>query len=100
MFVKENVKMLSDMFNIGQVIRCSVKAGSKLQASDDAQENIQLSIDPEVVNRNVNKAQIKPSMSIAGAISTIEDNGYLIDTGIRQLRTFLPFDQTPLPGLL
>ncbi len=59
----------------------------------------ELSVDPAVVNRNIKKSLIKPNMTLIGSIRSVEDNGYLLDAGIRKLEIFLPFSETPLKGL-
>ncbi len=93
--------MLGDMFHVGQVVRCSVKGGSKAPAPTEVPTDVitELSVDPAVVNRNIKKSLIKPNMTLIGSIRSVEDNGYLLDAGIRKLEIFLPFSETPLKGL-
>lgn len=95
----ENVKMLSEMFNIGQIVRCSTQPGGNItDVSKVSKAMIDLSLNPSRVNRNLVKSLLKPYVTFVGAIKSVEDNGYLVDSGIPRLDLFLPFEETSLSG--
>ncbi|VDD79873.1 unnamed protein product [Mesocestoides corti] len=93
----DNVRMLNQMFYPGQIVRCSVKGDVNVAAPSPSRNVIDLSLDPRTVNRNLMMSQVKPYVAIVGSVSSIEDNGYIIDSGIRALNVFLPFNKTSLP---
>ncbi|CDS42957.2 NADP dependent isocitrate dehydrogenase [Echinococcus multilocularis] len=97
-----NVKKLDQMFTVGQVVRCCLKEGEKAPENFDRLRNsaLELSLNPSRVNQNIRKGQIESFITLVGAVSSIEDNGYIIDAGIHGLSVFLPFDKTSLraPG--
>lgn len=95
-----NVKMMSEMFQVGQIVRCSPQPGETITdvAMRSKAKPVGLSLNPFRVNRNLKKSLLKPYVTFVGAVKSIEDNGYLIDTGISGLDVFLPYEETPLPG--
>lgn len=88
------------MFSVGQVVRCCFKEGETVPGNFGRLNSsaLELSLNPRCVNRNVRKSQLEPFVTLVGAVSSIEDNGYIIDAGIHDLSVFLPFDKTPLRG--
>ncbi|KAL5109761.1 hypothetical protein TcWFU_000971 [Taenia crassiceps] len=93
-----NVVKLSQMFSVGQTVRCCLKEGENIPENLDRSKNsvLELSLNPAGVNQNIRKSQLEPFITLVGAVSSIEDNGYIIDAGIPGLNVFLPFDKTPL----
>ncbi|VDK39989.1 unnamed protein product [Taenia asiatica] len=96
--INANVKKLNQMFSVGQIVRCCLKEGEEVPESFDRLKNsaLELSLNPSRVNRNVRKSQLETFVTLVGAVSSIEDNGYIMDAGIPGLSVFLPFDNTPL----
>ncbi|GAB1607729.1 protein RRP5 homolog [Argonauta hians] len=75
---------LCDLYPEGSVIVCkvrSVKEGS-----------CQLSLCPKDVNCNLQLDHIKKKLVVIGSVQSIEDHGYLIDIGLKNLYTFLSTD--------
>lgn len=95
-----NVELLNKMFKIGQIVRCSPKAGETITDGPVKSKTkpVALSLNPIHVNRNLKKTLLKPYVIFVGAVKSIEDNGYIVDTGVNDLDVFLPFEETPLPG--
>ncbi|XP_043282743.1 protein RRP5 homolog [Venturia canescens] len=80
----EEFKPLSELYNRGKYVVCSVK-------SIDPTEKwrISLSLEPELINRNLDPTKLCKGSKIIGTVSSIEDHGYVIDTGIDNFRAFL-----------
>ncbi|KAM7537819.1 hypothetical protein Aperf_G00000063524 [Anoplocephala perfoliata] len=93
------VAMLNEMFKVGQIVRCSPRAGETITevAMKSKAKPVALSLNPIHVNRNLKKTLLKPYVSFVGAVKSVEDHGYIVDTGISGLDIFLPFEETPLP---
>ncbi|VDM31041.1 unnamed protein product [Hydatigera taeniaeformis] len=98
--VNVGVKKLHEMFSVGQIVRCCLKEGEKAPENFGSLKRrvLELSLNPSRVNRNVRKSLLEPFIPLVGAVSSIEDNGYIIDAGILGLSVFLPFTNTPLRG--
>ena len=76
------VPELGDLFTVGQYLRCVVTAvhaagtteggmlGKSRDATEKASRRVELSLNPEQVNENVAKADLKPGFVSAQAIST------------------------------
>ncbi|CAM9431765.1 unnamed protein product [Chrysoparadoxa australica] len=76
---------LSDIFPVGHVVRCVVLG---LQRSDGA-KRIDLSLRASLINKGQGMELLREGMHIWGAVSSIEDHGYVVDIGIEGIRAFL-----------
>lgn len=85
------MKSLNELFKIGEIVRCYIKETS-IDAIKSSTNRIRyiLSLNPKLVNKGVLKKHIKLQMSIVGAVISVEDHGYVIDSGIPDLKCFLP----------
>jgi len=79
---EEEVKPLEELFEPGQLLVCKVKEVVK--------STVKLTVDPNQVNSNLNCSLMKSNMQINGIVKSEEENGYLIDVGVRGVRAFLP----------
>ena len=77
-------KAISDLYRRGEYIVCCVKSLDR-----DEKRRVSLSLDPELINRNVDPTKLEKRSKIVGTIGSVEDHGYLVDTGIDNLRSFL-----------
>ena len=75
-----NLRPLKEIFNEGQLVRCTIE--SVVKAENDFY-NVTASLNPK--NDNVNKGQI-----VFAAVKSIEDHGYVMDVGKTNLKAFLP----------
>ncbi|KAL7064474.1 hypothetical protein AAHC03_05325 [Spirometra sp. Aus1] len=91
----ETVPLLSDMFSIGQIVRCCVKNSSlPMDSSRPAKKLLSLTLDPAHVNANIRREQLPSNCVIVGCIKSIEDRGYVVEMGIKDTLAFLPFQET------
>ena len=48
-----------------------------------------LTIDPRQVNSNITTQNISDGLVLAGSVASVEDHGYVIDIGMKQLKAFV-----------
>ena len=87
-------RQLSSMFKLGQVVICSVMDITK---TEDSFYNVTVSLDPTKVQGSILSKQVLIRWKkngympiLIGSVKSIEDHGYVIDTGIPGTRAFLP----------
>ena len=97
--------MLQAMFQKGQLIQCRAnettvkeitvrKRASKLNKSNDSvisKEELHLTINPRLINSDLQSEEsLITGMVISGAITSVEDKGYVVDLGLGpNIRAFL-----------
>ncbi|XP_064630324.1 protein RRP5 homolog [Lineus longissimus] len=82
----EGVHGLNELFHVGDVVRCIVTAVVNRKKERDL---IQLSLDPNLVNQNVQTKALSGDMVLCGCVESVEDHGYTVDIGIKGLKAFL-----------
>ncbi|ESK98106.1 u3 snornp-associated protein rrp5 [Moniliophthora roreri MCA 2997] len=101
-----DVPELSEIFSSGQYIRTVVTAlhaagttgdVSGISKSRDetvrASRRVELSLVPERVNAGVQKSDLKTGFTLAAAVKSVEDHGYLLELGVPDVSGFLPFKE-------
>lgn len=78
---------LSDMFQVGDVVVCSV-------LNPTGTSTLQLTVQPSVVNKYLTTGSFFVGMMISGAVKSEEDHGYTIDIGKSDVKAFLPSGET------
>ncbi|KAF8323027.1 hypothetical protein DL93DRAFT_2049827 [Clavulina sp. PMI_390] len=104
---------LADMFYAGQFLTAIVEevrpAGARgsLDFSKSRDETtkgakrVELSIAPEKVNAGVAKRDLVPGFNISAVVKSVEDHGYILDTGVAGVSGFLSLKEAskgPLPS--
>lgn len=79
-----DVKSLRELFHAGQVVPCCVR-----QLVDDTSK-IVASLNPLDLNRNLPVAALAKGLTLAAAVRSVEDHGYVMDVGLADVRCFLP----------
>ncbi|EMD41956.1 hypothetical protein CERSUDRAFT_147388 [Gelatoporia subvermispora B] len=94
---------LVELFKPGQYVRAvvttvhapgSTDVSGLGRARDDVQKasrRVELSIVPEKVNGGVAKADVRPGFTMAAAIKSVEDHGYILNLGVPEISGFLSF---------
>ncbi|XP_046478494.1 rRNA biogenesis protein RRP5 [Neodiprion pinetum] len=80
----EGYKPLTELFKPGDYLVCYVK-----QLHLTEKWRVSLSLEPELINQNLDRTRIIPKSKIVGTVSSIEEHGYIIDTGVANVRAFL-----------
>ncbi|XP_012263941.2 protein RRP5 homolog [Athalia rosae] len=75
---------LSQLFKPGDYLVCHVK-----QLNLTEKWRVSLSLEPELVNQNLDRTRMIKRSRIIGSVSSIEEHGYVIDSGVANLRVFL-----------
>lgn len=83
----EEIDSLPNIFHPGMLIRCAV---AKLDTSKGGMLSIQLSINPQQVNKALSATALKTGMVLSGCVDSVEDHGYIIDIGVKGTKAFLP----------
>lgn len=84
----QEIKPLDKMFKKGQYI------STKVVSLTDSPKYITLSVSPSDINGERYHGHLQKGLVIVGAVSAIEDHGYTLDTGIKNVRAFLPVEKT------
>ena len=78
-------KPLPELYSPGEYVVCCVKS---IQPEEKWQ--IVLSLEPRLINQNLSISHLSNGCKIACTVSSIEDHGYVIDTGLTNVRAFVP----------
>ncbi|KAG1141218.1 hypothetical protein G6F37_005560 [Rhizopus arrhizus] len=87
---EEESKMpkLNDLFHVGQWIRCKI---INLPAVEQkSKKPIELSLKPNTVNEDMVKVDVTPGVTLGASVKSVEDHGYVLDLGVKDLTGFLP----------
>jgi rRNA biogenesis protein RRP5 len=82
------VRPLKSMFQIGQIIICSVTKVE--QGSVEGFYKVSLSATPQSVQGAIPAAAIKRGFILQSAVASVEDHGYIMDVGVGGITAFLP----------
>jgi len=77
-------KPLPDLFKPGDYVTCCVKSiniGDKWFCG--------LSMEPQLINQNVHITYLAKDIKVICTVKSIEDHGYIVDTGIANVRAFV-----------
>lgn len=78
-------KPLPELYSPGEYVVCCVKS---IQPEEKWQ--IALSLEPRLVNQNLSIGHLSSGCKIACTVSSIEDHGYVAETGLTNVRAFVP----------
>ncbi|KAJ3129923.1 Protein RRP5 [Nowakowskiella sp. JEL0407] len=80
---ESDLPSLSDYFHVEQFL--SVKV------IEVTNKGVNVSISPEILNKDVNVSQLTPGTFIHGYVKSVQDKGYEVDLGLKNISGFLPF---------
>lgn len=78
---------LTNLFSAGQWLRCEIVEQER--SSNTQKIRLELSIDPQNVNRTISKEDIKEGASVQGSIKSVEDHGVIVDLGLDDISGFI-----------
>lgn len=84
------VHKLSEMFWEGQTVACKVLSVAP-EKEGSLRVSVNLSLDPGEVNSSLTPSILQSNMVLQAAVSSMEDHGYVMDTGIHGVVGFLPY---------
>ncbi|XP_067657423.1 protein RRP5 homolog [Haliotis asinina] len=83
---EEEVALLKDMFRPGLILPCQVTA---LKIRSGSKKKIFLSMNPKLVNRQLEVEHLVEGMVLLGSVKSCEDHGYVLDVGVDGVTAFL-----------
>lgn len=78
------LKSLPDLYAPGDYVVCYVKS-----VNPDGKWLYTLSLEPQLINKNIDSSYLVKGMKIVCTIKSIEEHGYVIDTGIANVTAFI-----------
>lgn len=78
------LKSLPELYTYGDYVVCYVKA---IQPQETWQ--ISISLEPSLINQSLDVTYLDSGSKIVCTISSIEDHGYVVDTGLINVRAFI-----------
>ncbi|XP_044002312.1 protein RRP5 homolog [Aphidius gifuensis] len=77
-------KLLSNLFKRGDYVVCYIK-----KVDTELKQRVTMSIEPEFINQYLDPSRLNKSSNVVCSVSSVEEHGYAIDTGIPNFRAFL-----------
>ncbi|XP_036342806.1 protein RRP5 homolog [Rhagoletis pomonella] len=85
-----NFKPLTELYHIGQPVYGRVQ---EIKQNEYGRMQILLSLRPSEVHSELSHMNIKKGFVFNGAVEEVQEHGYIIETGIKGLRTFVPLEK-------
>ncbi|XP_033633254.1 protein RRP5 homolog [Asterias rubens] len=82
----QGIPNLQDLYSIGELVLCKVKSAGTTKSG---RQHIQLTLDPQAINSQLSPSMLQSGMTVVGSISSKEDHGYVIETGVAGVHGFL-----------
>ncbi|KAI8058951.1 uncharacterized protein B0P05DRAFT_559162 [Gilbertella persicaria] len=86
---ESGLPQLNQLFHVGQWVRCRI-----INLQSDDKKTIELSLKPSVVNEDIVKDDITPGVTLGATVKSVEDHGYILDLGVKDLAGFLPLKES------
>lgn len=77
-------KPLTELYGIGEYVVCYIQT-----TQADGKWNIRLSLESHLINQNVDINYLVVGTRLVCSVSSVEDHGYIVDTGIPNVRAFI-----------
>ncbi|XP_071562624.1 rRNA biogenesis protein RRP5 [Temnothorax nylanderi] len=77
-------KPLPDLFKPGDYVTCCIKS-----INNESKWSCSLSMEPQLINQNVHTSYLAKDTKVVCTVKSIEDHGYIVDTGIANVRAFV-----------
>lgn len=75
---------LTELYSVGEYVVCYVQS-----TQANGKWNIQLSLESHLINQNVDINYLVIGTRLVCSVSSVEDHGYIVDTGIPNVRAFI-----------
>ena len=82
----ESSSILINYFPVGTILKCVVIS---TDSNKHGHSKIRLSINPEELNSSLTPNSIYPNMVMCSYVASIEDHGYAVDFGVKNIKGFL-----------
>lgn len=74
---------ISNLYNLGDYVVCYIKR------KHSENNKISVSLDPQLINQKVSSSFLAKGAKIVCTIMSVQENGYVIDTGMINVKAFL-----------
>lgn len=80
----DGYKSLPDLYDPGDYVVCYVK-----NVNPEGKWLYNLSLEPQLINQNIDISYLEKGARLVCAIKSIEDHGYVVETGVANVRAFI-----------
>lgn len=80
----DEYKPLASLYSLGDYVVCYVKS-----TNSEGKWVYNLSLEVQLINQNIYNSHLVQDSKIVCSIKSIEDHGYVVDTGIANVRAFI-----------
>lgn len=87
----EGYKPLKDLYQVGQIVYGRIQ---EVKQGDKGQYQVDMSLKPSEVHGELVHSNIRKGFVFNGAVEEVQEHGYIIESGIKGLRCFVPLDKT------
>ncbi|OXU24575.1 hypothetical protein TSAR_003263 [Trichomalopsis sarcophagae] len=81
--ISEEFKPMSDLYKEGDYVVCYVKS------FNPNTKKVSVSLEPQLINQSLNPGTLVKRSKVVLSISSVEDHGYVLETGLKNFRAFL-----------
>lgn len=85
----DDYKNIENLFEIGQIVCVKVTQIDVADDTTNTRYRINLSMSPADINTDMVHSQIDEGLWMPAAVESVEDHGYVMETGVKNLRGFL-----------
>ncbi|XP_073827184.1 ribosomal RNA Processing 5 [Musca autumnalis] len=87
----EGYKPLKDLYHVGQIVYGRVL---EIKANEKGHVLIDMTFKPSEVHADLNHSNIRKGFVFNGAVEEVQEHGYIIESGIKGLRCFVPLEKS------
>ncbi|KNC26827.1 hypothetical protein FF38_13012 [Lucilia cuprina] len=87
----EGYKPLNDLYSVGKIVYGRIK---EIKQGDKGEIQVDMTLKPSEVHAELVHANIKKGFVFNGAVEEIQEHGYIIESGIKGLRCFVPIEKS------
>ncbi|XP_061387235.1 protein RRP5 homolog [Musca vetustissima] len=87
----EGYKPLKDLYRVGQIVYGRVL---EVKTNEKGHVLIDMTFKPSEVHAELNHSSIRKGFVFSGAVEEVQEHGYIIESGIKGLRCFLPLEKS------
>ncbi|XP_037828892.1 LOW QUALITY PROTEIN: protein RRP5 homolog [Lucilia sericata] len=87
----EGYKPLQDLYSVGKIVYGRIK---EIKQGDKGEIQVDMTLKPSEVHAELVHANIKKGFVFNGAVEEIQEHGYIIESGIKGLRCFVPIEKS------
>lgn len=87
----EGYKPLKDLYNVGQIVYGRIQ---EVKKGIKGHFQVEVSLKPSEVHADLTHSNIRKGFVFNGAVEEVQEHGYIIESGVKGLRCFVPLAQS------